>query len=446
MNEKLWQKIETQKISDTHEHIISSGELKKHKRGLIELLGEAYLHDDMISAGAKDEMFSPGYGDEERWKMLLPYLDSVRNTTYYRCLIKALNDLFGTSVEEIDDSNWRELNELLYRSAESGHDWYEYVLHEKANIRYCMLDMDRTMDSEISDWKEKGLPSIKDTVFEKEFFERVSRIDPLTHVVYHGAREELERIYSVKIKDVDSLDALMELFIQKSGENGAVSYKSVAAYFRTLDIEECERDKAHKNLKNILQDTGCDREKMEVQNYMIHYLVRRAGEEGMPFQFHTGMQALNENTIRNSDPLKLNPLFLKYGDNKFTMLHGGYPFCREAGVVAKKFPNVYLDFSWLPQIGYAAAKQAAREWFDLVPMNKMTWGGDCRHVENSYSAVLLFRRLMYEVLSEKIKDNYLNEETAEQMVERIMYKNAVEIYALEGRPVSIKKGRAGRFF
>lgn len=114
------------------------------------------------------------------------------------------------------------------------------------------------------------------------------------------------------------------------------------------------------------------------------------------------------------------------------MLHGGYPFCREAGVVAKKFPNVYLDFSWLPQIGYAAAKQAAREWFDLVPMNKMTWGGDCRHVENSYSAVLLFRRLMYEVLSEKIKENYLSEEIAGQMVERIMYKNAVEIYALKG--------------
>ncbi len=432
MNERLWQKIETQEISDTHEHIISSGELKKHRRGLIELLGEAYLHDDMISAGARDEMFSPEYGDEERWKMLCPYLDRVRNTTYYRCLIKALNDLFGTSIKEIDDSNWKELNELLYKAAESGRDWYEYVLHEKADIAYCMLDMDRTMDSEIGDWKEKGLPSIKDTVFEKEFFERVSRIDPLTHVVFDSARAELEEMYSVKIESVDSLDELMELFIRKSKESGAVSYKSVAAYFRTLDIEECKREKANKNLKNILQGTGCETEKLEVQNYMIHYLVRRAGEQGMPFQFHTGMQALNENTIRNSDPLKLNPLFLKYGDNRFTMLHGGYPFCREAGVVAKKFPNVYLDFSWLPQIGYAAAKQAAREWFDLVPMNKMTWGGDCRHVENSYSAVLLFRRLMYEVLSEKIKENYLSEEIAGQMVERIMYKNAVEIYALKG--------------
>lgn len=39
---------------------------------------------------------------------------------------------------------------------------------------------------------------------------------------------------------------------------------------------------------------------------------------------------------------------------------------------------------------------------------------------------------MYEVLSEKIKENYLSEEIAGQMVERIMYKNAVEIYALKG--------------
>lgn len=434
MNEILWNEIKYQEISDTHEHIISSIELQKHRRGLIELLGEAYLHDDLIAAGAKDEMFSPIYSDEERWNMLLPYLECVRNTTYYRCLIHALNDLYGVDIKEIDHSNWKILNERLKQSAISGESWYRYVLKEKGRIKYCMLDMDRTMDSEISDWKEKGLPSIKDNTFQKEFFTRVSRIDPLTHLVSADTRKELERLYSLKISDIDDVIRLMELFILKAEENESVCYKSVAAYFRTLDIEECTKEDAQKCLKEVLAGRESVKERMKVQNFMIHYLIRRAGEQKVPFQFHTGMQALNANTIRNSDPLNLNPIFLKYPDNRFIMLHGGYPFSREAGVIAKKFPNVYLDFSWLPQIGFDAAIQSAREWFDMVPMNKMTWGGDCRHVENSYSAVLLFRRLMYQVLEEKIQSHYLSTETALEMVRKIMYGNAVNIYALQKFP------------
>lgn len=431
MDEILWHEILNQKISDTHEHIISSWELQKHKRGLIELLGEAYLHDDMISAGAKDEMFSPCYSDEERWNMLLPYLDCVRNTTYYRCLIQAMNDLYRMNIQEIDNTNWKILNEQLQESAKQGDSWYRHVINTKGRIKFCILDMDRTLDFEVSDWKEKGLPSIKDNTFQNEFFTRAARIDPLTHVIYKNARQELENLYSLKISDIGDIETLMELFVLKARENGTVCYKSVAAYFRTLDIEECSRDTAQKCLRDVFTGQAAAKEAMTVQNYMIHYLIRRAGEQNIPFQFHTGMQALNANTIRNSDPLKLNPIFMKYSDNKFTMLHGGYPFSREAGVLAKKFPNVYLDFSWLPQIGFEAALQSAREWFDMVPMNKMTWGGDCRHVENSYSAVLLFRRLMYHVLDEKIQSNYLTRETGLEMVKKIMYENAVDIYSLK---------------
>ncbi len=142
------------------------------------------------------------------------------------------------------------------------------------------------------------------------------------------------------------------------------------------------------------------------------------------------MQALNENFIDNSNPIRLNKLFINYPKVRFIMLHGGYPYSTVAGVIAKKFPNVYLDISWLPQISFTAAKHALDEWLDLVPMNKFTWGGDCRHVENTYSAVLLFRKLIYEILEKKIENNMLDLKTAIDIIHKIMHDNAIKIYNL----------------
>lgn len=430
MNETLYQLIKTQPISDTHEHIISSVELSKHKRGLIEFIAESYLHDDIISAGASEEIFSLEYSDEKRWKMLEPKLDCVRNTTYYRCLIDALNDLYNLNIREIDRLNWKDLNELLVDSAAKGDIWYKYVLHHKANIHYCMLDMDRTSKIETELWGEKGLKSIKDNIFEEQFFTRVARTDLLLNVIHPEAIIEIEKIYEVKIRDIEGIDALINSFVRRADEDGTVAYKSVAAYFRTLTINECSKDNAQKSFANIINGTNNNEDKLKVQNYILHELIEQAVIKDMPFQFHTGMQALNANTIDNSNPLRLNSLFLKYPDVRFVMLHGGYPYSREAGVLAKKFSNVYLDFSWLPQIGFTAAKHAVHKWLDLVPMNKITWGGDCRHVENSYSAVLLLRKLMYVVLDEKINNDLLNMETATTMINKIMYNNAVKIYKL----------------
>jgi hypothetical protein len=430
MNEILYELIKMQPVSDTHEHIISSSELAKHSRGLLELIGEAYLHDDIISAGADEDIFSPGHGDEKRWDLLKPYLDCVRNTTYYRCLIHALNDLFDLHIREIDDSNWKDLNALLQDRAKEGASWYEKVLHEKANIRYCMLDMDRTSNTEVGLWQGKGLKSIRDNTFEEQFFTRAARTDLMLNIVFPEARKEIEEIYGVSVRDLDGIDALVDSFVKRADKNKTVCYKSVAAYFRSLTIEECTREEARKAFTCVQSGTASYGDRMKVQNYILHSVIAQARLRDMPFQFHTGMQALNANTIDNSNPLRLNPLFLKYPEVRFILLHGGYPYCGEAGVLAKKFPNVYLDFSWLPQIGYTAAKHAAGEWFDLVPMNKITWGGDCRHVENSYSAVLLFRKLMYEVLEEKLENDILNMETAIEMIDRIMYNNAVKIYKL----------------
>lgn len=430
MNTSLYERIQVMPISDTHEHIITSSVLQNHERGLIELIGEAYLHDDIISAGACEDMFSAHHSDEVRWEMLREYIYATRNTSYHRSLVMAINDLFDLEIANIDDSNWQELNILLKDAARLGALWYEKVLHQKANIRHCMRDKDRVSDTEVKLWQGKGLKSIQDKEFEPRFFRRVARTDFLMNLVFEAYRPEIEAVYGIRICDIEDVDRLVEEFANRAEAENAVCYKSVAAYFRSISFGNRSRDEAASALRHVLGGTDSDCDRTAIQDYIIHRLLQTAGTRHIPFQFHTGMQALNGNMINNSNPLHLNPLFLQYPNVCFIMLHGGYPYTPIAGVLAKKFENVMLDFSWLAQIGYSAAVHAASEWFDLVPMNKITWGGDCRHVENAYSTVILFRKMMHEVLLSKVENGMLDNDTAIQMAENIMYRNAERIYQL----------------
>ncbi len=430
MDMALREAIASAAVNDVHEHIISSKTLAANPRGLAEFLGESYLHDDLVSAGAPDECFDPRLDSEQRWALLSPYLERVRNTTYYRCLIPALNELYGLNIDEIDGGNWRELDALLTKSAAEGASWYETVLREKGRIQHCLLDMDRSTDTEICLWKGKGLPSLKDTELEERFFERVQRVDLLFNIADESARREIAQLYGVYAASLSELDALLDSFCAKAKERRAVAYKCVAAYFRTIAFAPCSKESAARALERALKGAADEDCRETLQNYILRRLIERAQAQGLPFQFHTGMQALNANMIDNANPLHLNRLFLEYPGARFVMLHGGYPFFQEAGVLAKKFPNVYLDTSWLPQIGYAAAKQALSQWLDLVPMNKLTWGGDCRHVENSYAALILFKKLLAELLEEKIEVQGWTRSVAIGCAHRILSENAAEIYSL----------------
>jgi len=420
--------IQNQKINDTHEHIISPETLKKNKRGLIELLSNAYLMEDIMSAGAPGDVFREDGDDEARWRRVYPYLKRTCNTTFYTCLVESLNDLYDLDIREIDDSNWEILNEKLLQSAAEGASWYDEVLHKKGNIDRCMLDMDRETKTEIQLWQEKGFASIYDTHFDERFFTKVARTDILLNVVNDLYKKEIYDIYGVDVKSFGDIGLLVEAFGRRAADDKAVCFKSVAAYFRTLYFENVstrDAEKAFNRLdKNDPGDIKC------VQDYIIHLLIRKAREMGLPFQFHTGMQALNENWISNCNPLHLNNLFIQYPDVTFVMLHGGYPFAREAGVMAKKFINVLIDFSYITQISVTATRNILGEWLELVPMTKITWGGDCRHVENSYAAVILLRKILSEVLNDKVDRNIFNEKKAIAIAGRIMHDNAAEIFQL----------------
>lgn len=136
-----------------------------------------------------------------------------------------------------------------------------------------------------------------------------------------------------------------------------------------------------------------------------------------------------QDTVDNSNLLRLTPLFPRYPEVQFTMPHGRYPYNAAAGELAKKFPTSARTSSGCRRSALRP-HGALGEWLGLVRMNKLTWGGDYRHVENSYSAVLLLRGLLFEVLGDKLDSDRMDLDIAKEIVRRSMFDNVMQIYSL----------------
>jgi predicted TIM-barrel fold metal-dependent hydrolase len=173
-------------------------------------------------------------------------------------------------------------------------------------------------------------------------------------------------------------------------------------------------------------------ERKAFQDAMMHAVCERCAHHRLPFQIHTGIQAGNFNTLADTNPLRLTNLFQTYPDVRFDIFHGGYPFTQEAGLMAKYFPNVYVDGCWLAHITPRAYKAALDEWIEIVPANKIfAWGGDHGIIDHSYASLLLAKDLISEVLARKVASGYFSEKVALHLAERIVGRNACEVYGFE---------------
>jgi predicted TIM-barrel fold metal-dependent hydrolase len=151
-----------------------------------------------------------------------------------------------------------------------------------------------------------------------------------------------------------------------------------------------------------------------------------------PIQFHTGNQQ-SWNTVANSNPLGLNRLLVsgRWWDVKFVVLHGGYPYVREAITMTRYFGNCYLDLAWMVLFSPAAARDALGEALDIVPADRLTMGSDTANLEEMYGTIKFTRRVLAEVLADKVRNGYLTEDLALALGRRVLHTNGMELYGLK---------------
>ncbi len=422
--EEIFEFVKTLEIIDTHEHLPPKENLRDKKTDILKEYLMHYLNSDLISAGLskKDlqKIIDIRKPIKQRWKILEPYWKFVRYTGYGRALEISINELYG--VKEFSEKTIEELNKKFKLSLKSGH--WEKVLKEKSKIKISILD-------------NCVFETFKPVVnCDKNLFRNMLRLDNFIYPDSKKGFEQIEKYSNVKIKSFKDWLRACEIFLEKGIKSNIVALKSGLAYERSLKYEKVKKSEAEDIFNKFIKDKSTFPIKIiengrKLQDFMMHYVLNLANKRNMVVQFHTGIQEGNGNIISNSDPSLLSNLFLEYPNVKFDILHIGYPYQNILAVLAKTFPNVYIDMCWAHIISPNASVNALVEFIDTVPINKISaFGGDFCFIDGVYGHQYLARINVSKALTIKVKEGVLNIEESKKIAERIFFKNPNELFKL----------------
>jgi len=350
--------------------------------------------------------------DADRWQVLRGVVDRCRNISYWRHNLITYQALFGLQDAELTDDNWEAVNErIMATTADPG--WYAKVTG-LCNLQTQMLNVDW-----FGDW-------------DPAYFTAILRMESALNL--HNA-DTRARLAGHLDRDFGSLADIREGLAQLMAEyqaRGARGIKLAHAYSRTL-LSEPVDDRTATALfsRSLVGQTLTAPEIKQLQDYIIFYLARTAGEMNLVFDIHTGVQS-TWGLIPESDPLHLIPLLRANPGTKFSLYHAGYPYSREIGMLAKHFPNVWLNMAWIYVVTMEGTRQSLNEWLDLVPGYRILgFGSDVPWPEMLHSHLAMARSCIADVLATKVERDFLSEDCALELCDKMMRQNAVELYGLE---------------
>jgi predicted TIM-barrel fold metal-dependent hydrolase len=95
------------------------------------------------------------------------------------------------------------------------------------------------------------------------------------------------------------------------------------------------------------------------------------------------------------------------------------------------FPNVYADMGETILFAAGEATEIYRELLGLAPASKLLFSTDASLVPELYwIGARVGRRALARVLDEHVADGALDERTALDWAERILWRNSEDVYAL----------------
>jgi predicted TIM-barrel fold metal-dependent hydrolase len=164
-------------------------------------------------------------------------------------------------------------------------------------------------------------------------------------------------------------------------------------------------------------------------------MIAKAAKLGLPVHIHTGALGVTR-PMDSVSPSKLDP-FLWLPDirpAKVVLLHGGYPFCREAGFMAGRAgdaPNLYLDISMMVFFLPGAPESIVgtlREWREAGLAEKMLYGSDGNNVLGMWMSAINARKALSLALQGMMDDGFIDGGQALAIANMILRENAKKLY------------------
>lgn len=416
--------ISNLEIIDTHEHLPSHERFRDEKQDFLREYLTHYLSSDLLSAGLDQSDYSVVMDSsvpiDKRWSLVEPHWQNCRFTGFGRAARIALNDLHGFT--DLNKDNIEDVQNKYSKTFRTGY--IKHILRDKCNISVSILDNwdNASVDSDIY----VLAPNINELVMPRE----------------RSFLDDMIAGTGIIVDSYKSWELMVQKYISIKCKEGITVFKCSLAYARTLGFESTDKQTAENEfIKYILPyiiDPECNRcgYSTEItrnfQNYMMHFILGILENEQVTIQFHTGIQEGNGNYLSFANPLLLSNLFMKFHRLRFDLFHISYPYYLKAGVLAKNFPNVYLDMCWAHIVSPNASVNALTEWLDVVPVNKISaFGGDYLFVDGVYGHLVMARENVSKVLSGKINDGIMSIAEAKSVALKIFRENPIEIFRLK---------------
>ena len=404
----------------THDHLMREEHAVARKVDLFDLVFCSLTYVDMVSAGLakapEDAQFGPENHPRPRdnaalWRRCGPFLEHVRETASHQIVLRALRELYGFDEEEITESNYRGLNEKVIAAQKPGRFWE--VMHEREGLKACLLDREWT-------WEE--------TPQADRFYTcNISRVLEHTNLPFEFRRKG--GVGGAAIETLDQAIAAWQAHFEKIRKQGVIGLKFGHAYYRTLEFDDVPRAVAEKDFprpdhKGMAAKT--------VQDFMINIVMHDAGEAGLPVAFHTGYQYGNGNVITNARAQLMCSLIWRHPKTKFDVFHVSYPYCEEAMMLAKYFPNAYFDFCFADSLSPSKIVELLHIGLELLPSNKMFgWGADVATVEMHHGSACVTRDCIARALAERVELGDLTRKRAVRLMQKLMHDNPNEVYRVD---------------
>jgi len=419
--------INTISIINTHEHQrFPAPREKGQDYNFYHILNPSYVNSDVISAGAPSfDMARINEGKlDELWNTYGEFLDFTRNTSFYSHLVEGFRVLYGFEEPYFTQENIADLSEKIRTNYSDEEQWYEDAVN-MAGFETMFLDQYwNSFNSDINTDYYTLVFNINAFVYDAS---NKPSDNPLPEHMGITYRQALESGFEIETLDdyLDFFKVMLDRFIQE----GTVTLKNTLAYGRSLDFLDVSRERAKELYSMKSQDLNQEQRKA-LQDFMFHWIIKKSIEVDLPIQIHTGYLAGTGSTLQNSNPTKLNNLFLQYREARFVLFHGGFPWLGEFASLGKMFSNVYLDLVWLPQISRESAISGLDQILDCVPYNKIFWGGDCHSIEESVGSLEFAKDVVSTVLAKRIERRLMTEELAKEIASGIFRENAIRFFKL----------------
>jgi hypothetical protein len=258
---------------------------------------------------------------------------------------------------------------------------------------------------------------------------RVLHVARLDHFI-HEERGLAATLEEHKTTDLGQWLEAFTLEFQRYLDAGVAGYKSGLAYNRRIEYRDPSVDDVARLFRAGLLEATPE-EMTAYQDFMMNQWCCLCVQADVPLQIHTGIQAGTGHVLEDTRPTLLTQLFRRHPDLRVDLFHGGYPWIAHAGLMAKYFPNVYIDGCWLHHISPSAYRAALTSWIEVVPTNKIfAWGGDHTILEQSYASLSLAKELVADVLADLVNRDYFDVDLALVVARRILHDNGAEFWRI----------------